>query len=88
MTSAVGLFPHSRSKAFGLDDMAGNVLEWCGPLEAEKGSREVRAMVRGGAWGGLRARSARSAWRLVYRPDFRVDYLGFRVVRAVGVRTP
>jgi hypothetical protein len=84
VTSAVALFPRSRSKAFGLEDMAGNVFEWCGPLEADR--REVRAVVRGGSWSDG-ARGARSALRGGLHSDFRFDVVGFRVVGAGGVRT-
>jgi formylglycine-generating enzyme required for sulfatase activity len=100
-TSAVGLFPRSRSKAFGLEDMAGNVWEWCGDIfEAERAGEtrgrasrptrrgmNARAVLRGGSWNGV-ARVARSAFRDVYLPVFRDYLVGFRVGGAGGVRTP
>jgi formylglycine-generating enzyme required for sulfatase activity len=64
--------------------MAGNVWEWCGPLENVR--REVHAVVRGGSWLGV-AEFAHSAYRIDYLPDFRAGYVGFRVVGAGGVRT-
>ena len=44
VTSVVGLFPRSRSAELGLEDMAGNVLEWCADMD---GSDRV---IRGGSW--------------------------------------
>ena len=85
MTSAVGLFPRSRSKAFGLEDMAGNVLEWCrSPDENEPSG--IRPVVRGSSWFDT-ARRARSAVRLDdLLHDYRNSLSGFRVVGGGGVR--
>src|SRR6185436_17602949 len=69
MTSAVGLFPQSRSIPHGLEDMAGNVLEWC--RAASEASEDV-AVLRGGAWDGT-ARLARAGARSVDHPDVSYD---------------
>ena len=99
-TSAVGLFLRSRSKAFGLEDMAGNAWEWCSDLLKAEGIGEtrrraswstlhgmnVRVGLRGGSW-TLDHRLARSVIRNNYHPGNRGYYVGFRVVGAGGVRT-
>jgi formylglycine-generating enzyme required for sulfatase activity len=77
VTSPVGIFPRSRSKAFGLEDMAGNVWEWCSDFWSEQ-DRFVR-VVRGGSW-GYDSRLARAAYRYVSHPDDRNFVVGFRVV--------
>lgn len=77
--SAVGLFPRSRSKPFSLEDMAGNVLEWCSASRASTQSREIRAVVYGGSWAG-EATEARSASHAKFPPGIRFVNVGFRVV--------
>ena len=56
VTSTVGLFPRSRQARLGLEDLAGNVWEWCDDLY-EKGA--VPRVLRGGSYNdssrGLRA---------------------------------
>jgi formylglycine-generating enzyme required for sulfatase activity len=94
-TSAVGVFPLGVSPCGALD-MSGNVWEWCstkwvesyknydkGAEDREKLEGDVPRVVRGGAWGGGR-RLVRCAYRGRYFPDYRVRYLGFRVVGASG----
>ncbi len=83
-TSPVGLFPRARQKELGIEDLAGNVWEWClnkylTPEDtALDGSGELRVL-RGGSWlydpGG-----ARSALRDGLNPAARNDNFGFRVV--------
>jgi formylglycine-generating enzyme required for sulfatase activity len=72
-TSPVGLFPRSRSQPFGLEEMAGNVWEWC------ELDREGYGVLRGGAW-SLRAAVCRAAVREGSRPRSRIDDVGFRVL--------
>ncbi len=64
-TSAVGIFPRSKSAAFGLEDMAGNVFDWCVPHE----SGEVRVL-RGGCW-FINSRFCRAAIRYWLIPVLR-----------------
>ncbi|MDR1155277.1 MAG: formylglycine-generating enzyme family protein [Bacteroidales bacterium] len=87
-TTAVGSYS-AYANAYGLYDMHGNVWEWCldwygsyasspvtDPEGATTGSYRV---LRGGSW-YFYARYCRSAYRGNYYPDFRYNYVGFRVV--------
>jgi formylglycine-generating enzyme required for sulfatase activity len=81
-----------QANSFGLHDMHGNVWEWCedvyaaklqggmDPLVSSGGSHRV---VRGGSWLSEASR-CRSALRGRFAPDYRRDYLGFRVARVPG----
>jgi formylglycine-generating enzyme required for sulfatase activity len=74
-TTPVGMFPRGRSHPYGLEDMAGNVLEWQANVYSDNSS--VRAL-RGGSWDDG-ADFARCALRNRARPDGRGSGVGFRV---------
>ena len=85
-TSRVGSY---SANGWGLFDMHGNVYEWCFDGYAEQlagGSDKVnsstvdRRVLRGGSW-NYYAGGTRSAYRGNSTPDYRVDDLGFRIVR-------
>ena len=61
--------------AFGLYDTVGNVWEW-----TNKKSGQSDVAVRGGAW-NFAPSLARVSTRLILAPDFRANYIGFRLVR-------
>lgn len=60
---------------FGLFDTVGNAWEWSVSAKVASGS-----VVRGGAW-NFAPRLARVSTRMELDPDFRSNYIGFRVVR-------
>jgi formylglycine-generating enzyme required for sulfatase activity len=86
VSAAVGKY---LPNAWGLQDMHGNVFEWCQslyrpyPYSAQDGREDLRAagprVVRGGSWDD-RPQRCRSAFRLSYPPDFAVYNVGFRVL--------
>ena len=82
-TSPVGQFYRSRSRDFGLEDMAGNVWEWCAdPWEPSAKNR----VLRGGSW-NFGARVARAMYRAAFGSGDRSENMGFRVVRDAVSRT-
>jgi hypothetical protein len=83
-TVAVGLYPQDTSDDTPLD-LAGNVWEWCineyltPTVDIRFDGLESRA-IRGGA-GSNTSKYARTSFRNHYRPNYRFDALGFRLVR-------
>ncbi len=82
---AVGL---KRANGWGLSDMLGNVWEWCHDgLGKDTGSSvtdpvgptgaDAYRCLRGGSWSSS-ARNVRAAYRDFWRPEDRLDDLGFR----------
>lgn len=87
-TSPVGSFPKGAS-ACGIEDMAGNVWEWCLDFfEAYKGKDRVnprgptqgtKRICRGGSWKS-RAQNMRATARGFNLPNFSSNDVGFRLV--------
>jgi formylglycine-generating enzyme required for sulfatase activity len=88
-TSPVGSFPFGASP-FGVEDMGGNVWEWCSDYYAAYSSgaktnptgptNGTRRVYRGGSWKS-RFSSLRTTARSSNVPTFSCNDLGFRVVR-------
>jgi formylglycine-generating enzyme required for sulfatase activity len=77
-TSPVGFFPRSRARAFGFDDMAGNVWEWT--TTSERTLEGLHQRICGGGWGDNVA-NARLDDETCTAPDAREPYIGFRALR-------
>ena len=87
-TSPVGNYPRGASP-FGMQDMAGNVWEWCLDfMESYKGKERTnprsqpngaKRVYRGGSWKS-RASSLRTTTRNSNVPNFSSNDVGFRIV--------
>ena len=87
-SSPVGSFPRGVSP-FGIEDMAGNVWEWCGDFfESYKPTSKIdprgptngaKRVYRGGSWKS-RFASLRTTARSANLPNFSCNDLGFRIV--------
>jgi len=87
-TSPVGVFPRGASP-FGVEDMAGNVWEWCLDFyEPYKGKERTnprsnatmgRRIYRGGSWKS-KASSLRTTARNFNVPEYCANDVGFRIV--------
>jgi formylglycine-generating enzyme required for sulfatase activity len=87
-TSPVGSYPRGASP-FGVEDMAGNVYEWCLDFfEIYRGANRVnprgpasgtKRVYRGGSWKS-RAASLRASARAFNAPEYAANDVGFRVV--------
>ena len=89
----VGSFPDGASP-YGVDDMAGNVMEWVADwyqpysgnnYHSENFGQRFR-VIRGGGWGGVGhyviSHFYRSAYRFYLRPELAFNDLGFRCAKS------
>ncbi|MCB0195796.1 MAG: SUMF1/EgtB/PvdO family nonheme iron enzyme [Anaerolineae bacterium] len=85
--SAVGLFPQGASP-YGVEEMSGNVWEWCltdyenpaSDADRENIRSSARRVLRGGSWDDYH-NLARASYRFYRNPSYRYDEIGFRVCR-------
>lgn len=73
-TIKTGMYEEGKSP-YGAYDMAGNVWEWTASNYSEN-----RKVVKGGSW-GLSHRFARTFSRVGYKPDTRINNIGFRCAK-------
>ena len=76
-TTAVGLYPLGFQPESQLYDMSGNVREWCENKFSEKTNHRV---LRSGSFASNQD-YARAAYRYDYDPNYRRNFIGFRVCR-------
>jgi len=81
--TAVGVYPHGSSP-YGVEDMSGNVMEWClNKYETPKDTNiEISVdsrVLRGGSWNDYYVYT-RTSVRAGGRPNDRLDNLGFRLL--------
>lgn len=88
-TTVVGMYPNGATPD-GIQDMTGNVWEWC--LNEYKNPQNInltgtaRRVVRGGAWDNS-PEFCRASYRVRLDPDDRDDILGLRLVRRLGAHS-
>ena len=89
-TSPVGIYPQGASP-YGVQDLSGNVWEWCLNEDEKPASTEytgdVARVLRGGSWYG-NPDLARAAYRFSFHPDFRYNGVGFRVCSSSSIGEP
>ena len=87
-TTAVGMYPLGAPAGWPVDDLAGNVWEWCQNPYDEPGKARSKAdvtrVLRGGAWGNDPL-DCRAADRYHDAPDGRSYGIGFRVCRGAPI---